>query len=120
MATMRRQPTSPSYTAVERTADLLGVEKAGLKHRLAPRQAVRTRIDEPGKFCRIIKHVCHSQRPSMLEIHEDLLASLVDPRSAATFRRPSRIGVESAWYGHVPFGYWLTCQARPRVLVELG
>ncbi len=56
----------------------------------------------------------------MLEIHEDLLASLVDPRSAATFRRPSRIGVESAWYGHVPFGYWLTCQARPRVLVELG
>ncbi len=36
-----------------------------------------------------------------------------------TYRR-SRGGVPSAWYGHVPFGNWLTTTTRPRVVVELG
>jgi glycosyltransferase involved in cell wall biosynthesis len=38
----------------------------------------------------------------------------------ALLYRPSRTGVESAWYGHVPFGYWLAGELAPRVLVELG
>ena len=37
-----------------------------------------------------------------------------------SFFRPSRLGAPSAWYGHVPFGYWLVGQARPRLVVELG
>lgn len=30
------------------------------------------------------------------------------------------MGVDSAWYGHVPFGYWLTSVLRPKTVVELG
>jgi O-antigen biosynthesis protein len=56
----------------------------------------------------------------MLETPADRLRSIPDLPGAMQFRSPSRVGVESAWYGHVPFGYWLTCQARPRLLVELG
>jgi glycosyltransferase involved in cell wall biosynthesis len=56
----------------------------------------------------------------MLKTSQDLLRALTDPLSAPMFRRPSRIGVESAWYGHVPFGMWIVEQTRPRVLVELG
>jgi hypothetical protein len=33
---------------------------------------------------------------------------------------PSRSNVASAWYGHVPFGHWLVCSSKPRLLVELG
>ncbi len=47
---------------------------------------------------------------------ETLLASALDP----LFARPSLIGVESAWYGHVPFARWIVRAARPSVLVELG
>jgi hypothetical protein len=36
------------------------------------------------------------------------------------FWPPSRLGVESAWYGHVPFAHWLTAAIRPRTVVELG
>jgi hypothetical protein len=31
-----------------------------------------------------------------------------------------RIGVPSAWYGHVPFAHWIVGALRPRVIVELG
>ncbi len=47
---------------------------------------------------------------------DSLLAPALDP----LFARPSRIGVESAWYGHVPFARWIVRAARPSVLVELG
>lgn len=36
------------------------------------------------------------------------------------FWPPSRLDVVSAWYGHVPFGHWVVCNTKPRVLVELG
>lgn len=36
------------------------------------------------------------------------------------FWRPTRIGVDSAWSGHIPFAFWLVTASRPRVLVELG
>ncbi len=45
-----------------------------------------------------------------------LLSAALDP----LFWRPSRLGVESAWTGHVPFAHWIVAAARPRVLVELG
>ena len=30
------------------------------------------------------------------------------------------MGVESAWYGHVPFAHWLVAAHRPASIVELG
>ena len=36
------------------------------------------------------------------------------------FERPNRFGVDSAWYGHVPFARWFVQALRPRLLVELG
>jgi len=36
------------------------------------------------------------------------------------FWRAERLGTESAWWEHVPFGHWVVCATRPRVLVELG
>jgi len=56
----------------------------------------------------------------MLDSDGTLLQALHDPLLDGISRRPSRIDVESAWYGHVPFGYWLVGQLRPDVLVELG
>src|ERR1700735_4708032 len=29
-------------------------------------------------------------------------------------------GVPSAWYGHVPFAYWMMTALQPRLFVELG
>jgi hypothetical protein len=43
-----------------------------------------------------------------------------DPYSGIDRYRPLRTGVPSAWYGHVPFGHWLTSSLRPALLVELG
>jgi glycosyltransferase involved in cell wall biosynthesis len=45
-----------------------------------------------------------------------LLSGALDP----LFWRPSRLGVESAWIGHIPFAHWIVAAARPRMLVELG
>ncbi len=45
-----------------------------------------------------------------------LAASALDP----LFLRPQRLGVESGWYGHIPFAHWLAASARPHVFVELG
>lgn len=48
------------------------------------------------------------------------LSLLGDPALAPLFRSAARQGVESAWWGHVPFAHWLIAACRPRVLVELG
>ena len=45
-----------------------------------------------------------------------LLAPALDP----LFARPSRLGQDSAWYGHLPFAGWLVRTLRPATLVELG
>lgn len=36
------------------------------------------------------------------------------------FWNPERLGRPSAWWGHVPFAFWLTAKCEPRLLVELG
>jgi glycosyltransferase involved in cell wall biosynthesis len=51
---------------------------------------------------------------------DDLLNQVLNPHPDAMFWRPSRLGVDSAWYGHVPFAHWLVASIRPGVLVELG
>ena len=48
------------------------------------------------------------------------LTALTSPALDFVFMRPSRIGVQSAWYGHVPFAQWLVANTAPRVIVELG
>ena len=50
----------------------------------------------------------------------DPLWQLSDPALDPFFATASRIGVESAWFGHTPFAYWLVATLRPRLLVELG
>ena len=56
----------------------------------------------------------------MLETPENPIRSLTDPLLDSLFQQPLRTGVESAWYGHIPFAMWIVAHARPRVLVELG
>ena len=51
---------------------------------------------------------------------EDLVAALTSPLLDPLFQRPLRTGVESAWFGHVPFAHWIVAACRPRLLVELG
>ena len=51
---------------------------------------------------------------------ERTVAPLVSPALDALFWRPSRLGVESAWYGHVPFAQWVMTATRPGCFVELG
>jgi glycosyltransferase involved in cell wall biosynthesis/GT2 family glycosyltransferase len=48
------------------------------------------------------------------------ISALTDPAWDALFWRPSRLGVDSAWFGHVPFAHWIVGQHRPRSIVELG
>jgi glycosyltransferase involved in cell wall biosynthesis/GT2 family glycosyltransferase len=48
------------------------------------------------------------------------LGALTSPDLAPLFWPPSRMGVASAWYGHVPFAHWLVTNHKPRRLVELG
>ena len=50
----------------------------------------------------------------------EAVAALTDGALGPLFWRPSRLGVESAWYGHVPFAHWLVAQHRPASIVELG
>ncbi len=57
------------------------------------------------------------QNPSRAEA---ALRILSDPALDLVFRRPTRIGVQSAWYGHVPFAFWLVDAVAPRSIVELG
>jgi glycosyltransferase involved in cell wall biosynthesis len=51
---------------------------------------------------------------------DDTLAALIAPAMAPLFRRPTRLDVISAWYGHIPFAHWIVGAASPSVLVELG
>ena len=48
------------------------------------------------------------------------LQALLAPPLEPLFARPSRLGVDSAWYGHLPFARWLVQSLQPRLLVELG
>jgi glycosyltransferase involved in cell wall biosynthesis len=48
------------------------------------------------------------------------LAAVVSAELDPLFRRPTRLGVESAWYGHVPFAHWIVGATRPSSIVELG
>ncbi len=50
----------------------------------------------------------------------DLLTCLFDPVNAPLFVVPTRRGVTSAWYGHIPFASWIVHAVRPDLLVELG
>lgn len=36
------------------------------------------------------------------------------------FWTPARLDMPSAWWGHVPFAFWLIAVCKPRLLVELG
>ncbi len=51
---------------------------------------------------------------------EELVDALASPLLDPLFQRPQRTGVESAWFGHVPFAHWVVAACRPRLLVELG
>jgi glycosyltransferase involved in cell wall biosynthesis len=48
------------------------------------------------------------------------IGALASPSLGPLFWRPKRLGVDSAWYGHLPFAQWIVFATRPRVLVELG
>ena len=48
------------------------------------------------------------------------LRYLWTPDLDSLFACGGRIGVPSAWYGHVPFAHWIVGAAKPRVIVELG
>jgi glycosyltransferase involved in cell wall biosynthesis len=51
---------------------------------------------------------------------EPMLDALVSPALHALFQRPTRTGVLSAWWGHVPFAHWIVGALRPSCIVELG
>ena len=51
---------------------------------------------------------------------ETPLKALWTPELDPLFWRSDRRGVESAWYGHVPFAHWLVRALAPRCVVELG
>lgn len=56
----------------------------------------------------------------MPESPQDILHLLQDARLDPLFAPPSRVGVDSAWYGHIPFAHWVVSVCRPRLFVELG
>ncbi len=51
---------------------------------------------------------------------EEPVSRVLSAHLDAMFWRPLRLGVDSAWYGHLPFAHWLVASMHPRVLVELG
>jgi glycosyltransferase involved in cell wall biosynthesis len=56
----------------------------------------------------------------MLDSLDDGIRTIADPALNSLFERPSRFGVPSDWYVHLPFAAWIVPACRPRVLVELG
>ncbi len=48
------------------------------------------------------------------------LHALTDEALDPLFWQPTRLGVPSAWYGHVPFAHWIVGVHRPSSIVELG
>ena len=67
-----------------------------------------------------VRNVVKGQSSQMSNVQSNPLMVLADPNLSGMFGRPSRRGVESAWYGHVPFGMWIVGQIQPQLLVELG
>jgi hypothetical protein len=57
---------------------------------------------------------------TLIDRDADPLAGLTDPSLDPIFWPAERLGVPSTWWQHVPFGHWIVCAARPRVVVELG
>jgi len=53
-------------------------------------------------------------------IDTETLRYLWTPDLDPLFWREGRVGVASAWYGHIPFAHWVVGAAKPRTLVELG
>ena len=51
---------------------------------------------------------------------ESGLRTLVSPELEPLFWTPELLGKLSAWWGHVPFAFWIMSSSRPRVFVELG
>ena len=51
---------------------------------------------------------------------EERLDAILAPGLEPLFRRPTRLDVISAWYGHIPFAHWLIRAAKPASFVELG
>jgi glycosyltransferase involved in cell wall biosynthesis len=51
---------------------------------------------------------------------EETLTALLSPSLEPLFRRPTRLDVISAWYGHIPFAHWIVGAMQPASLVELG
>jgi len=45
---------------------------------------------------------------------------LTSPDLEPAFWTPERLDRHSAWWGHVPFAFWLVANIEPRLLVELG
>jgi lipopolysaccharide biosynthesis protein len=45
---------------------------------------------------------------------------LISRNLEPAFWTPERLGRTSAWWGHVPFAFWLVANAEPQLLVELG
>jgi glycosyltransferase involved in cell wall biosynthesis len=64
--------------------------------------------------------VLGGNRGDARESAEELLRPLWTPDIAPMFWRAFRLGVESGWYGHIPFAHWIVRAVRPRSLVELG
>jgi lipopolysaccharide biosynthesis protein len=48
------------------------------------------------------------------------LSPLISRNLEPAFWTPERLGRTSAWWGHVPFAFWLVAGAEPQLLVELG
>ncbi len=48
------------------------------------------------------------------------LDPLCRPELDPLFWQPERRGVDSAWWGHVPFAHWIISASRPGIFVELG
>src|SRR5258708_46613 len=53
-------------------------------------------------------------------VEQETLCFLWTPDLDPLFARGGRVGVASAWYGHVPFAHWIVGAAEPGTLVELG
>lgn len=61
-----------------------------------------------------------TDRSSVAAPAEAAIAVLSSPATDLVFLPPARMGVQSAWYGHVPFAHWLVGAIAPRLVIELG
>jgi hypothetical protein len=60
------------------------------------------------------------QKTFPLPANDETIALLSTAALEPLFRQSQRRGVNSSWWGHVPFAGWIMRAARPRVFVELG